>query len=72
MMHLLLTVSKDGYEAAAKRLADERGIWITPTCMTTTDPGVQRIELSVGEATLEFEPGEVSEILAQVTGPGGF
>ena len=71
MMHLLLAVSKDSYEAAAKRLADERGIWITPTCMTTTDPGVQRIELSVGDATLEFEPGEVSEILAQVTGPGG-
>ncbi len=56
---------------AAKRLAEDRGIWIAPTCMTTTDPGVQRIELSVGDATMDFEPGEVSEIFAAITGRDG-
>jgi len=71
MMHLLLAVSKDGYEAGARRLAAERGIWIAPTCMTTTDPAVQRIELSVGDATLGFEPAEVSELFAQLTARDG-
>jgi threonine aldolase len=68
MMHLLLRVTADGYAAAARRLATERGIWIAPASMTTTDPAVQRIELSVGDATLGFEPGEVSEIFAGITG----
>jgi threonine aldolase len=71
MMHLLLAVAKDGYEAAARQLAEDRGIWVPPTCMTSTDPGVQRIELSVGDATLQFEPGEVSEIFAAITGRDG-
>jgi threonine aldolase len=68
MMHLLLRVTTDGYAAAARRLAEERGIWIVPACMTTTDPAVQRIELSVGDATLGFEPAEAAEILAGITG----
>jgi threonine aldolase len=71
MMHLLLAVSSDGYEAAARRLAEDRQIWIAPKCMTTTDPGVQRIELSVGDATLEFEPAEVAGIFAGITGRAG-
>jgi threonine aldolase len=71
MMHLLLAVSGDGYKAAAKRLAEDRGIWISPGGMTTADPGVQRIELSVGDATMDFEPGEVSEIFAAITGQAG-
>ena len=71
MMHLLLRVSADDYLAAARRLADERGIWISPGTMTTTDPAVQRIELSVGDATLAFEPAEVSDIFAAVTGRDG-
>ncbi|HXW44786.1 MAG TPA: beta-eliminating lyase-related protein [Streptosporangiaceae bacterium] len=64
MMHVLLAVSKDDYVAAARELAEDRGIWIAPDCLTTTSPGVQRIELSVGDATLEFEPAEVAAIFA--------
>ena len=71
MMHLLLAVTADGYAAAARRLAEDQGIWIAPTCMTSTDPSVQRIELSVGDATMEFEPAEVSQIFAGITGQGG-
>jgi threonine aldolase len=67
MMHLLLRVTRDGYAAAARQLAEERGIWIAPECMTTTDPAVQRIELSVGDATLGFEPAEAGEIFAGIT-----
>jgi threonine aldolase len=71
MMHLLLAVSSDGYQEAAKRLAADRGIWISPEAMTTADPGVQRIELSVGDATMDFKPGEASEIFAAITSQGG-
>jgi threonine aldolase len=71
MMHLLLAVSSDGYQEAAKRLAADRGIWISPEAMTTADPGVQRIELSVGDATMDFKPREASEIFAAITSLGG-
>lgn len=66
MMHLLLSVAKDGYMAAARQLAVDRGIWIAPTCMTTSDPAVQRVELAVGDATMEFEPAEVNAIFAGI------
>jgi threonine aldolase len=68
MMHLLLRASKDDYAAAAQRLAKDRGIWTRPDCMPTADPGVQRLELSVGDGTLEFEPAELAEIFAGLTG----
>jgi threonine aldolase len=69
MMHLLLRVTKEQYAAAAQRLAKDRGIWTPPTCMPTPDPGVQRVELSVGDATLEFQPSELAEIFAGLISP---
>jgi len=71
MMHVLLAISKDDYVAAARELADQRGIWIPPDCLTTTDPGVQRIEVAVGDATLDFRPAEVAEIFAGIAGQEG-
>jgi threonine aldolase len=68
MMHLLLRVTKEQYAAAAQRLAKDRGIWTPPTCMPTVDPAVQRIELSVGDATMDFQPAELAEIFAGFTG----
>ena len=68
MMHLLLEVTRDDYAAAARRLAKDQGIWTPPECMPTADPGMQRLELSVGDGTLEFEPAEIAEIFAGLTG----
>jgi threonine aldolase len=68
MMHLLLRASKDQYAAAARRLAEDRGIWTSQTAMPTADPCVQRLELSVGDGTLEFEPAELAEIYAGLIG----
>jgi hypothetical protein len=31
--------------------------------MSTPDPGTQRVELTVGDATLALRPGEVREII---------
>jgi threonine aldolase len=62
MMHLLLHVAKDDYAKAARQLAEDQGIWVSPFCVPTADPAVQRLEFSVGDATLEFAPAAVAEI----------
>lgn len=67
MMHLLLRTSKDDYASAARRLAAERAIWMSPSCRPTADPGVQRLELSVGDSTLGFEPDEIGDIFTALT-----
>jgi threonine aldolase len=64
MMHLLLNTTQDGFTAAARNLAVEQGVWVTPKAGTTADPGVQRVELSVGDATCALEPGQVRDIVA--------
>jgi hypothetical protein len=34
--------------------------------MTTGDPAVQRVELSVGDATLQLKPADVAECLTEL------
>jgi threonine aldolase len=68
MMHLLLRVAKDDYTRAARRLAEDQGIWASPFCVPTADPAVQRLEFSVGDATLEFTPAAVAGIFAGLIG----
>ena len=61
-MHLLLTATQEGFAAAA-RLAAEQGVWTWPEAMVTPDPGVQRVELYVGDATRAVPPGQVRDIV---------
>jgi len=68
MMHLLLDTTRDEFAAAARHLATERGIWAWPEAMATIDPGVQRVELSVGDATCTLEPDQVRAIIATLAG----
>ncbi len=68
MMHLLLRVAADDYGKAVRRLAEDEGLWVSPFCVPTADPAVQRLELSVGDATLEFTPAEIAEIFAGLMG----
>jgi hypothetical protein len=68
MMHLLLRVTTEQYATAAQRLATDQGIWTPPTSMATVDPAVQRVELSVGDGTMDFQPAELAEIFARLTG----
>jgi hypothetical protein len=63
MMHLLLTASQEGFAAAARRLAAEQGVWTWPEAMVTPDPGVQRVELHVGDATRAVPPDKVRDIV---------
>jgi len=56
MMHLLLETTQGSFAAAARQLAVQQRIWVWPKAMATTDPGVQRVEPSVGDATCKLEP----------------
>jgi threonine aldolase len=68
MMHLLLGTTQDRFAAAARRLAAEQGIWTWPNAMPTIDPGTQRVELSIGDATCTLEPDQVRDIIAVLIG----
>ena len=68
MMHLLLSTTQEGFGAAARKLAVEQRIWVRPKADTTADPGVQRVELSVGDATCALQPGQVRDIVAALAG----
>jgi threonine aldolase len=63
LMHLLLSTTPEGFAAAARRLAAEQHIWTWPQAMPTSDPGVQRVELHVGDATCALRPGQVRDIV---------
>jgi threonine aldolase len=68
MMHLLLSTTADRYATQAKRLADESAFWVWPRAVATGDPAVQRVELSVGRATMRHKPSFIAETLAYLTG----
>ena len=64
MMHLLLAATQESFAAWARRLAAEQHIWTWPEAMITLDPGVQRVELYVGDATRALRPDQVRDIIA--------
>ena len=68
MMHLLLATTPDRFTAAARRLAVEQRIWAWPEAKATADPGVQRVELSVGDATCALPPDQVRDIVTALLG----
>jgi threonine aldolase len=71
MMHVLLRTSPEAFAAAARRLAEERQIWVANRePALTTDPCVVRLELSVGDATCALEPAEIRAIFAELAGTG--
>lgn len=68
MLHLLLRTSYDAALTTARELARE-GLWTWPGAQRTGDPGVCRVELSVGEATCGFTPAEVRHVLSRYVPP---
>ena len=64
LLHLLLSTTPEGFAAAAGRLAAEQRIWTWPQATPTADPGVQRVELHVGDATRALRPDQVRDIIA--------
>jgi hypothetical protein len=66
MMHLLLATTQEGFTAAVRRLATEQQTWTWPNAAATIDPSVQRVELSVGDATCKLSPDQVRDIIAEL------
>lgn len=67
MMHLLLRTTPERFAEAARALAADRGVFAWPGAMATGDPDVQRLELSVGDATCEFSAADAAAIIASFT-----
>ena len=63
LLHLLLRTTPEDFTAAARRLATEQRVWTWPAAMSTPDPGTQRVELAVGDATLAMQPAEVRDFV---------
>jgi threonine aldolase len=64
MMHLLLAAPEDAIVAAARTLAVEQSVWTWRKTSATGDPGVQRVELSVGDATCAMTANEIRDAVA--------
>jgi len=64
MMHLQLAVTSADLERRAVGIATHDRIWTFPRPYTTVSPGLQRVELSVGDATMDFAPTEVRDLIA--------
>lgn len=63
MMHLHVRGNADAMKAAMIRLAVEESIWTWPGTAPTDSPTHRKVELSVGDATMEWSPQEVVTIL---------
>ncbi|MGN6676683.1 MAG: threonine aldolase family protein [Streptosporangiaceae bacterium] len=59
LMHVLIETTSDRFEATARSLAAERGVWTWQKAMTTVDPRVQRVELTVGDGTCALSVADV-------------
>ena len=69
MMHLHMRVEEDAFAAAARRIAEDDGIFTWPRTFAAATPSIRIVELTVGDATLEFSPDEVAGIVGRLTSP---
>jgi threonine aldolase len=67
MLHLLLRTGADEFGSAVRTLA-EGGLWTWQRAMPTGDPGVQRVELAVGDATMALSLDEIRTAVAALAG----
>ena len=63
MLHLLLRTAPEEFTAAARKLA-EGGLWTWERPMSTGVPGLVRVELPVGDATMALSLAEIREAIA--------
>jgi hypothetical protein len=59
MMHLHLRTTAEAVVAGIRRMATEQRLWTWGGSSVTALPGMRRVELTVGDATLDFAPADV-------------
>lgn len=65
--HLYLRGTLEALTARAGRIASERGVQAFKRLAPTASPNLWRWEFVTGEATTAFEPGEIAEIVRELT-----
>lgn len=68
MMHLQLAATADELRERAIAIAEADGVWTFAEAYATDAPGLLRLELSVGDATMEFDAGDVRRLVARLVG----
>lgn len=68
IMQFHLRTTSDRFEAGARAIAEEDGIWTWSSSYPTDTPTIRAVELGVGDATLQFTPSEVARIVERLTG----
>jgi threonine aldolase len=66
MMHLVLYRPAEQLRAASVRLAREESIWAFGYFSATGAPRAQRVEVEVGDATMEFSPEEFRSVIERL------
>lgn len=66
MAHLHLNSSKDAFAAATRALARDEKVWTWGEAEASDLPDYVTVELTVGDATLEWTPEEVREVVTAV------
>lgn len=66
MMHLHLRVDEKAFRTAAQRIAEEQSLFTWTGTVAGDTPSIRVVELTVGDATLEFAPDEVAGIVQQL------
>lgn len=69
MMHLRFAVTPDELRERALEIARREKIWTFARPYASDGGSLQRIEFSVGDATLEFSPEEVRTLIEQLAHP---
>jgi hypothetical protein len=66
MMHIYVRTTPAAVTAAIRRLAAEDKLWAFGGSAPAEVPGYQALELSVGDATLEFSAKEVGRVMSML------
>ena len=68
MMHVMIRARQEELLERALVIAERDRVWTFPRPFATDAPHLQRVEFTVGDATLEFTPTEVRDLLAELAG----
>jgi hypothetical protein len=66
MLHVHVRRPLDRLGEAGLDLAERSGVWLGERWTPTEDPAVQRLELSIGEASLGVSPDEAAALYAEL------
>lgn len=69
MMHLWLRTTESAFRARAIQLAAVEGTWAHPRSWPDERDGWRRLELTVGDATMELTPEEVAAVYTHLVAP---